>query len=121
MNRAKTRMQQFAVGWGNLQAGTRAPDFQHVRTLSQPEWMLVFVYIFFPDGPDLMPQKKNPCHYQPNSYTDQKKPTVGWEPDKNNCNHSDGNDQTSRSPERGFVMLWLKIGIHATPPLTPPF
>src|ERR1700674_4352175 len=115
MNRAKTRMQQCAVSMAKLASGNA--EFQRVRILSQPQRMLV-LDIFFFDRPELMPQKKHPCHHQPNSYADQEKPAVGGKRDQNNHDYGDGNDQTSRPAEGDFALGWLKIGFHAASPLT---
>jgi len=73
----------------------------------------VFVlYIFFPDGPQLMPQEKHCSYRETNPNADQEKPPISRERDQQNPNYGDGDDQTARTFEPNPTVRRLRTRLH---------
>jgi hypothetical protein len=81
-----------------------------IRSSAQPERPLV-LHIFFPNWPELVPNKKHNSDSHPDAEADRKKPTVGRESDQQNRDHCNCNNQPGCASYRNTRMgLW--IGLH---------
>src|SRR5271168_626900 len=103
INRARTRMSQCAVRWGELASA-------RVKLSPQSQWPLVFDVLFL-DRPELVPEEKNSCHRQPNPHADEEKPSISWERNQQEGNHCQSDDQAGRTPQRSFES-GMRRGLH---------